>query len=79
MHLGHPEYTVHRIISEIERDKEKGDVPPPENFDINSSKTPGDLIGICFFSNGFGFVINKLVLINFFNERFPYHLVFQIS
>ena len=23
MHLGHPEYTVHRIISEIERDKEK--------------------------------------------------------
>jgi len=39
MHLGHPEYTVHRIISEIERDKEKGDVPPPENFDLNSSKT----------------------------------------
>ena len=39
MHLGHPEYTVHRIISEIERDKEKGDVPPPENFDPNSSKT----------------------------------------
>ena len=39
MHLGHPEYTVHRIISEIERDKEKGDVPPPENFDVNSSKT----------------------------------------
>ena len=28
MHLGHPEYTVHRIISEIKRDKEKGDVPP---------------------------------------------------
>ena len=39
MHLGHPEYTVHRIISEIERDKEKGDVPPPKNFDPNSSKT----------------------------------------
>jgi len=30
---------VHRIISEIERDKEKGDVPPPKNFDLNSSKT----------------------------------------
>ena len=39
MHLGHPEYTVHRIISEISRDKKKGDVPPPENFDINCSKT----------------------------------------
>ena len=39
MHLGHPEYTVHRIISEINRDKEKGDVPLPENFDINCSKT----------------------------------------
>ena len=39
MHLGHPEYTVHRIISEISRDKKKGNVPPPENFDINCSKT----------------------------------------
>ncbi len=39
MHLGHPEYTVHRILSEINRDKKKGDVPPPENFDINCSKT----------------------------------------
>jgi len=39
MHLGHPEYTVHRIISEINRDKEKGDVPPPENFDMRCSKT----------------------------------------
>ena len=39
IHLGHPEYTVHRIISEINRDREKGDVPPPENFDVNLSKT----------------------------------------
>ena len=39
MHLGHPEYTVHRIISEINRDKKKGDVPPPENFDKTCSKT----------------------------------------
>jgi len=39
MHLGHPEYTVHRILSEINRDKKKGDVPPPENFDISFSKT----------------------------------------
>ena len=39
IHLGHPEYTVHRIISEINRDKEKGDVPPPENFDVSFSKT----------------------------------------
>jgi len=39
IHLGHPEYTVHRIISEINRDREKGDVPPPENFDVSLSKT----------------------------------------
>ncbi len=39
MHLGHPEYTVHRILSEINRDKKKGDVPPPENFDLSFSKT----------------------------------------
>ena len=39
MHLGHPEYTVHRIISEIKRDTEKGDVPLPENFDTDSAKT----------------------------------------
>ncbi len=39
MHLGHPEYTVHRILSEIDRDREKGDVPPPENFDIGYSQT----------------------------------------
>jgi len=39
IHLGHPEYTVHRIISEIKRDREKGDVPPPENFNVNLSKT----------------------------------------
>ena len=39
MHLGHPEYTVHRIISEINRDQQKGDVPPPENFNINSTET----------------------------------------
>ncbi len=39
MHLGHPEYTVHRIVSEIKRDKKKGDVPPPENFDAKCSKT----------------------------------------
>ncbi len=32
-HLGHPEYNVARILSEMERDKEKGDVPPPLNFD----------------------------------------------
>ena len=39
MHLGHPEYTVHRIRSEIKRDEEKGDVPPPENFNVDCSKT----------------------------------------
>ncbi len=37
MHLGHPEYNVARILTEMERDKARGDVPPPENF---SSLTP---------------------------------------
>ena len=39
IHLGHPEYTVHRIVSEISRDKEKGNVPLPENFDVSISRT----------------------------------------
>ena len=39
IHLGHPEYTVHRIVSEISRDKEKGNVPLPENFDMSISRT----------------------------------------
>jgi len=34
MHLGHPEYNVDRLKSEMERDKKRGDVPPPENFDL---------------------------------------------
>ena len=39
MHLGHPEYNVDRLRSEMERDKKRGDVPPPENFDLAKSKT----------------------------------------
>ncbi len=39
MHLGHPEYNVDRLISEMERDKKRGDVPPPENFDLTKSNT----------------------------------------
>ena len=39
MHLGHPEYNVSRLISEMERDKAKGDVPPPENFDPENANT----------------------------------------
>tara|TARA_Y100001968_G_scaffold217938_1_gene200574 strand:- start:53098 stop:53991 length:894 start_codon:yes stop_codon:yes gene_type:complete len=39
MHLGHPEYNVARLISEMERDKAKGDVPPPENFDSENART----------------------------------------
>ena len=69
MHLGHPEYTVHRIISEIERDKEKEMFLLLKILIQIVQKPLGDLIGICFFGNGFGSVINKLVLINFFNER----------
>ena len=39
MHLGHPEYNVDRLKSEMERDKKRGDVPPPENFDFTKSNT----------------------------------------
>ncbi len=33
MHLGHPEYNAGRLLNEMERDKARGDVEPPENFD----------------------------------------------
>ena len=39
MHLGHPEYNVDRLKSEMKRDKQRGDVPPPENFDLSKSNT----------------------------------------
>ena len=39
MHLGHPEYNVDRLKSEMERDKKRGDVSPPENFDLTKSNT----------------------------------------
>ena len=39
MHLGHPEYNVARLISEMDRDKARGDVPPPENFDAEKAFT----------------------------------------
>ena len=39
MHLGHPEYNVDRLKSEMERDKQRGDVPAPENFDLTNSNT----------------------------------------
>ena len=39
MHLGHPEYNVGRILGEMERDRARGDVPPPENFDAAQPQT----------------------------------------
>ncbi len=39
MHLGHPEYNSGRILSEMERDRARGDVPLPENFDQHSPLT----------------------------------------
>ncbi len=39
MHLGHPEYNVDRLKSEMDRDKKRGDVPPPQNFDLGRSMT----------------------------------------
>lgn len=35
MNLGHFEYNAHRIVEEAIRDKNKNDVPPPANFDID--------------------------------------------
>ena len=40
MHLGHPEYNVARLLSEMERDQARGDVPPPENFNSDNPQTP---------------------------------------
>ncbi len=39
MHLGHPEYNVARLLSEMERDKARGDVLPPENFNYQNPQT----------------------------------------
>ncbi len=39
MHLGHPEYNTSRILGEMERDRARGDVPPPENFDADQPRT----------------------------------------
>ena len=39
MHLGHPEYNVARLLTEMERDKARGDVPPPENFNSLNPNT----------------------------------------
>ncbi|HJN35211.1 MAG TPA: homoserine O-succinyltransferase [Prochlorococcaceae cyanobacterium Fu_MAG_50] len=39
MHLGHPEYNAGRLLSEMERDRARGDVPPPENFDHDQPRT----------------------------------------
>ena len=40
MHLGHPEYNVARLLAEMERDKARGDVPSPENFNSDNPQTP---------------------------------------
>ncbi len=39
MHLGHPEYNVARLVTEMERDKARGDVLPPENFNHQKPQT----------------------------------------
>ena len=39
MHLGHPEYNAGRLLTEMERDKARGDVQPPENFDLDTPQT----------------------------------------
>ena len=61
MHLGHPEYTVHRIISEISRDKRKEMFLLLKILILIVQKLHGDLIEICFFNNGYGSAIRKSV------------------
>ena len=39
MHLGHPEYNSGRLLAEMERDRARGDVPPPLNFDADAPQT----------------------------------------
>ena len=39
MHLGHPEYNAGRLLAEMERDRVRGDVPPPQNFDADAPQT----------------------------------------
>ena len=39
MHLGHPEYNAGRLISEMERDRARGDVSIPDNFDLDTPQT----------------------------------------
>ena len=39
MHLGHPEYNAGRLLAEMARDKERGDVSPPVNFDSENPQT----------------------------------------
>ena len=39
MHLGHPEYNAGRLLEEMDRDRARGDVPLPENFDPTNPKT----------------------------------------
>lgn len=39
MHLGHPEYNAGRLLTEMERDKARGDVQLPENFDLDTPQT----------------------------------------
>ena len=39
MHLGHPEYNVARLLTEMERDKARGDVLPPANFNHQKPQT----------------------------------------
>lgn len=39
MHLGHPEYSSGRLLAEMERDRARGDVPPPQNFDAELPQT----------------------------------------
>ena len=39
MHLRDTEHNAGRILAEMERDKARGDVPPPENFDSDHPQT----------------------------------------
>tara|TARA_Y100001968_G_scaffold333213_1_gene394759 strand:+ start:2229 stop:3125 length:897 start_codon:yes stop_codon:yes gene_type:complete len=64
MHLGHPEYNAGRIISEAERDRARGDVPPPENFDLNNPQTSWRSHRNLLFQQWLWFCYQRVSLIN---------------
>ncbi len=65
MHLGHPEYNAGRIINEMQRDKIRGDVLPPENFDSDNPQTSWRSHRNLLFQQWLWFCYQRVSLINY--------------